>query len=572
MEEYLIKMKGLADKLKLAGSAISNFDLVIQTLNGLDMDYNPIVVKLSDQIDISWIELQAQLLAFESRLDQLNNLNLNATANVANKTEFRGNRFNSRGNWRGSNFKGMRGGRGKGRVNNSKPVCQVCTRTGHTAISCFYRFDKSYSGTNYSNSENEKQGTHNAFVASPYSSQDYEWYFDSGASNHVTHQTDRFQDLVEHTGKNSLMVGNGEKLKVVASGSSKINTVNLHDVLYVPQITKNLLSVSKLTSDNNAIVEFDHDCCSVKDKVTGKVLLKGIRKDGLYQLYDATQTNKDACAYLSVKENWHRKLGHPNNKALDRVLKICNIKTSPSDQLEFCEACQLGKSHLLPFKPSSSHAQEFLELVHTDVWGPAPINSISAFKYYVHFVDDFSRFTWIYPLKQKSETIQAFMQFKNLVENQFNKRIKIIQCDGGGEFKPVQKVALDTGIQFRMSCPYTSQQNGRAERKHRHIVELGLTLLAQAKMPLSYWWEAFSTAVYHHQSLTMRVPTSWFTRKNQTTMSLNHLDVPATLVSNLTTNTSSSFTQLDVFFWDTAMHIKGTNVSTHMAEFSSQDT
>ena len=95
MEEYLIKMKGLADKLKLAGSTISKFDLVIQTLNGLDMDYNPIVVKLSDQIYISQIELQAQLLAFESRLDQLNNLNLNATANVANKTEFRGNMFNS---------------------------------------------------------------------------------------------------------------------------------------------------------------------------------------------------------------------------------------------------------------------------------------------------------------------------------------------------------------------------------------------------------------------------------------------------------------------------------------------
>jgi len=70
----------------------------------------------------------------------------------------------------------------------------------------------------------------------------------------------------------------------------------------------------------------------------------------------------------------------------------------------------------------------------------------------------------------------------------------------------------------------------------------------------------------------MRVHTSWFTRKNQTTMSLNHLDVPATLVSNLTINTSSNFTQLDVFFCDTTMHIKDTNVSTHMAEFSSQDT
>lgn len=97
-----MKMKDLADKLKMAGSPISNVDLVIQTLNGLDADYNPVVVKLSDQINISWVDLQAQLLAFESRLDQLNNfnnINLNATANVANKTEFRRNRFNHRGNW-----------------------------------------------------------------------------------------------------------------------------------------------------------------------------------------------------------------------------------------------------------------------------------------------------------------------------------------------------------------------------------------------------------------------------------------------------------------------------------------
>ena len=80
----------------------------------------------------------------------------------------------------------------------------------------------------------------------------------------------------------------------------------------------------------------------------------------------------------------------------------------------------------------------------------------------------------------------------------------MIQCDGGGEFKPVQKLSIESGIQFRMSCPYTSQQNGRAERKHRHVAELGLTLLAQAKMPLSYWWEAFSTVVY----LINRLPSS----------------------------------------------------------------
>lgn len=114
----------------------------------------------------------------------------------------------------------------------------------------------------------------------------------------------------------------------------------------------------------------------------------------------------------------------------------------------------------------------------------------------MYFVDDYSRFTWIYPLKHKSETLQAFIQFKNMVETQFGKRIKVLQCDGGGEYKSLIKLTQDAGIQIRNSCPYTSAQNGRAERKHRHIVELGLTLLAQAKMPLYYWWEAFCTTVF----------------------------------------------------------------------------
>lgn len=208
-----------------------------------------------------------------------------------------------------------------------------------------------------------------------------------------------------------MIFGNGKQLEIIATGSSKLKSLNLHDILYGPNITKNILSVSKLAADNNILVEFDKNCCFVKDKLTGKTVLKGIIKDGLYQL---SGNESSPSAYISVRERWHRKLGHPNNNILDKVLKNCNVKVSPSDNFSFCEACQYGKMHLLPFKSSSSHAKEPLQLVHTDVWGPAPIMSSSGFKYYGHFVDDFSRFTLIYPLKQKSEIVQAFIQFKAL--------------------------------------------------------------------------------------------------------------------------------------------------------------
>ncbi|XP_019457632.1 PREDICTED: uncharacterized protein LOC109358022 [Lupinus angustifolius] len=246
---------------------------------------------------------------------------------------------------------------------------RYATRLDTATMHCYYKFDRAYSSSNHS-TKNDKQGPHNAFLASQNSVQDYEWYFDSGASNHVSHQTDKFQDLTEHHGKNSLVVGNGEKLEIVGTGSSKQNSISLHDVLYVPNITKNLLSVSKLVVYNNIVVEFDAKSCFVKDKLTWKAILIGKLKNGLYQL---SGIERDACAYVSIKEGWHRKLRHPNNKILDKVLKDYNVKLSLIDHLSFCEACEYGKMNFLPFKSSSSHAQEILELIHADVWGPAPI-------------------------------------------------------------------------------------------------------------------------------------------------------------------------------------------------------
>ena len=220
----------------------------------------------------------------------------------------------------------------------------------------------------------------------------------------MTHQNEKLQDLNENNSTtSSLLVGNGERLKILASGITKLNNLNLHNVLYVPEITKNLLSVSKLTTNNNSLVEFDANYCYVKDKLTGKILLRGKLRDGLYQLSSVnSQVNKDPCVYMSLKENWHRKLGHPNNKVLEKVLKICNVKTSSLDQFSFCETYQFGKLRLLPFKSSSSHAKELLALINSDVWGSTPILSSSNFKYYVLFIDDYSKITWIFPLKQKS--------------------------------------------------------------------------------------------------------------------------------------------------------------------------
>ena len=125
---------------------------------------------------------------------------------------------------------------------------------------------------------------------------------------------------------------------------------------------------------------------------------------------------------------WHLRLGHPNSQALKLVLNHCNFKIPVKDELSFCSACCMGKIHRFPSKLSQTVYNSPLELIYSDLWGPAPMNSHCQFRYYISFVDAYSRFSWIYFLKNKSDALSVFKQFKSLVELQFNK-IKAIQTD-----------------------------------------------------------------------------------------------------------------------------------------------
>lgn len=125
--------------------------------------------------------------------------------------------------------------------------------------------------------------------------------------------------------------------------------------------------------------------------------------------------------FFLTKKNDIVKLGHPSDQVLNKVLQLCNVKLKKNETL-FCEPCQFGKLHNLPFNLSQSRASSPLDLIHSDVWGPSPVQFILGFKYYIQFLDDSSRFSWIYPLRQKGDVFNTFKQFKALVENQFDKK------------------------------------------------------------------------------------------------------------------------------------------------------
>lgn len=169
-----------------------------------------------------------------------------------------------------------------------------------------------------------------------------------------------------------------------------------------------------------------------------------------------------------------------------------------------CEACQCAKSHQLPYPKSNSVSHALLELIFSDVCDHAR-DSFGKNKYYVSFIDDYSKFTWIYLLKYKSEVFSIFQEIQKLVERYFNRKILTVQSDWGGEYEKLNSFFHSIGIQHHVSLPHAHQQNGSAERKHRHIVEVGLSLLAHASMPLKYWDEAFITATYLINRLPSRV-------------------------------------------------------------------
>jgi transposase InsO family protein len=139
---------------------------------------------------------------------------------------------------------------------------------------------------------------------------------------------------------------------------------------------------------------------------------------------------------------------------------------------------QLGRHVRLPFSSSSSCATHAFDLVHCDLW-TSPVSSIFGYKYYLVVVDDFSHYSWTFPLRAKSETFPTFLHLFAWVSTQFGSTIKAVQCDNGREFDnhTSRSFFLSQGVQLRMSFPYTSPQNGKAERMLRTTNDVMRTLL-----------------------------------------------------------------------------------------------
>jgi transposase InsO family protein len=394
-------------------------------------------------------------------------------------------------------------------------ACQICGKSNHTALDCYHRMDYTYQGRH----PPPQLAAMAAQMNENFQAQD--WLADSGANTHITADTSNINNPQPFDGTETVGVGNGAGLYVKGIGSSFVhckpsNSFNpsqflLKDILHCPNASANLLSINKFCIDNNCWFALTGSNFFVKDNLTGAVLLQGPSENGLYPIplhHTSLNKWKGFTAYLGVKTTdtvWHQRLGHPSLSILQHLLKNQHLPLTGSvDKTKICPSCQLGKSKQQPFFESTRVSTGPLDLIHSDVW-TSPVTSLSGYKYYVIFIDDYSRFCWLYPILNKSDVYQCFVKFKLFAENILSTKIKQFQSDNGGEYisNQFKHYLTQNGILHRLTCPHTSQQNGIAERKHRHIMEMGLTLLAQAGLSPKYWVDSFLTSTY----LINRLPT-----------------------------------------------------------------
>jgi hypothetical protein len=283
--------------------------------------------------------------------------------------------------------------------------------------------------------------------------------------SHDRHALSLSSPLPSHP--STIVVGNGSTLPVTSVGASVLpRPFYLNDVLVAPHITHNLLSVRRFTTDNSCSIEFDPSSFSVKDLATRTLLARCDSSGPLYTLQPSTVSVSPPPVLVST--TWHRRLGHPGPDVMTKITSSLDPSCSRGHFEGLCHACQLGRHTRLPFTTSSSRAEQAFDLVHCDLW-TSPVLSLSGYKYYLVILDDFSHFLWTFPLRLKSDTFTTLTHFFTWVSTQFRRSVRALQCDNGREFdnNASRSFFLTHGVQLRLSCPYTSAQNGRAERMIR---------------------------------------------------------------------------------------------------------
>ncbi|XP_028957459.2 uncharacterized protein [Malus domestica] len=335
------------------------------------------------------------------------------------------------------------------------------------------------------------------------------WYFDSGCSRHMTGDKRWFQSFSDKKVRGTVTFGDGKKAKVLGEGTVKAPGLPaLHNVLLVESLTANLMSISQLCDVFGKAI-FDEIECIVSTK-TGEKVICGPRSDD--NCYCAMANGLNVCYRVenNITNLWHRRLGHMNFRDLIKISKkeyVRGLPTLSGKQEGVCGDCQIGKQTKSSHSPTNfSSTSKPLELMHMDLVGPMQTLSLGGKKYILVLVDDFTRFTWVAFLHDKSEAFKSFTVLCMKIQNEKHDNIIRLRTDHGTEFENhfFSEFCDEHGIAHEFSAPITPQQNGVVERKNRVLLDMSRVMLNSANLAKHFWAEAICSACYTANRVYLR--------------------------------------------------------------------
>lgn len=403
----------------------------------------------------------------------------------------------------------------EGNGSHWEPKCYACGETGHVRRDCPRSKKKKQWNSSRPqhkakpaemiSSESESEGA-GVFAASTGSTKMMRWLIDSGASSHMTQRKELLADYRDLDKPEKVSLGDGHTVEAVGIGSVHLNMLFkvsepkkcvMYRVLYVPKLACNLFSVRAAASKGN-VVKFGDTKCWIRDS---KGILRGMASlvDKLYQL-DCEAIPQEHASVVSETGSstnlWHQRLGHLSEQPLKEMAckeLVKGVQIQKSAELSFCEGCVEGKMHRRPFKPVGEiRSRRVLQCVHSDVCGPMSTESIGGRKYFVTFIDDYSRCCSVYFMRHKSEVLEKFKEFEAATTGSSGERIGTLRSDNGGEYisKEFEAYLKSKGINHQLTVPHSPEQNGVAERMNRTLMESARSMIAHARLPNRYWGEA----------------------------------------------------------------------------------
>jgi len=340
-----------------------------------------------------------------------------------------------------------------------------------------------------------------------------DWIVDSGCTRHMTFMRESFkQDYKELDTPVEIETASGGSIYGIGTGSVSIRVVlrgrmipvRLSKVLYVPNVAGNLISVSQLQDNGitmrttirpkkQLFLEKNGRTIGVADRQGKSYVLNTARNDPEpgpeVALLSSTGTGSSA-------ETWHRRFGHLGWSTLEGISTVTTGLTNLPRFVSDCSVCNMTKSVRVINRVAPERASRPLERIHTDVWGPYGVATRDGATYFITFTDDYSRKSWVYLARARTELYITFRLFRAETELETGLKIIKVRADNAPEYHRLAEDVRPDGIVFEFTTSYTPEQNGVSERLNRYLAQVSRAMLLDAKLPLYLWGEAVETASY----------------------------------------------------------------------------